>query len=99
MLLAAQPWGKTYRGQSPEATIQVELYYKHVNKANAESWQKVCEAAAIGEKWPSLSDLKSSLQHRGGWEQNGQVKIQHKPEYVECPPDIAEKLAKLGVKV
>lgn len=99
MLLAAQPWGKTYRGQTPEATIQVELYYKHVNRASGKVWQAVCEAAATGEKWPSLSDLKTALQQQNGWRQDGQHVIEHTPEFVECPADVAERLRKLGVNV
>lgn len=99
MLLASQPWGKTYRGQTPEAMIQVELYYKHVSKANAEAWARVCESAATGEKWPSLSDLKAALHHCDGWAQKGQARLQHKPQYVECPPEVAEQLARIGVKL
>lgn len=98
-LLTSQPWGKTYRGQTPEAAIQVELYYKHVSKANPRIWQKVCEAAATGEKWPSLSDLKTALHQCGGWSQDGQAQIQHKPQYIECPPEVAAQLARIGVKV
>lgn len=66
-LLTIQPWGKLYRGQGPEATIQAELYYRHVNQANPIVWQAVCEQSAAGEKWPSLSDLKSALQANGGY--------------------------------
>lgn len=74
-LLTIQPWGKLYRGQGPEATIQAELYYRHVDKANPIVWQAVCEAAATGERWPSLSDLKSALQANGGYRQEDQKAI------------------------
>ena len=67
MLLTAQPWGKPYRTNSPEATIQVELYYRHVQYANPVVWQAVCEYHAQGEKWPSLHDLKTSLTNNGGY--------------------------------
>lgn len=30
-LLTIQPWGKLYRGNGPEATIQMELYYRQVS--------------------------------------------------------------------
>lgn len=67
MLLTAQPWGKAYRTNTPEATIQIELYYKHVSRANPVVWVAVCEHAAQGDKWPSLSDLKASLANNGGY--------------------------------
>lgn len=74
-LLTIQPWGKLYRGQGPEATIQAELYYRHVDKANPIVWQAVCESAAMGERWPSLSDLKTALQANGGYRQDDQKAI------------------------
>ena len=98
-ILTIQPWGKLYRGNGPEATIQAELYYKHVNQASGKVWQAVCEASATGEKWPSLSDLKTALQQQGGWRQEGQHVIEHTPEFVECPAEVAERLRKLGVNV
>lgn len=66
-LLTIQPWGKLYRGNGPEATIQMELYWSKVNTANPVVWQAVCEAHATGERWPSLSDLKTALQANGGY--------------------------------
>lgn len=99
-ILTIQPWGKLYRGQGPEATIQAELYYRHVDKADPTVWQAVCESAATsGEKWPSLSDLKTALTQLGGWGHDGQKQIGHNPVYSECPPEVREKLAKLGVQV
>lgn len=69
-LLTIQPWGKLYRGNGPEATIQMELYYRQVSHANAVVWQAVCEAHATGERWPNLSDLKTSLQANGGYKRD-----------------------------
>lgn len=74
-LLTVQPWGKVYRGNTPEATIQAELYYRHVNQANPHVWQAICEANATGEKWPSLADLKTALQANGGYVQDSQASI------------------------
>lgn len=68
-ILTTQPWGRAYRGTTPEATIQVELYFKHVNKANPVVWQAVCEAAAMGQRWPSLEELKEGLRANGGYAQ------------------------------
>lgn len=75
-LLTVQPWGKTYRGNTPEATIQAELYYRHVNQANPHVWQAICEANATGEKWPSLADLKTALQANGGYVLKEQASIE-----------------------
>ena len=75
-LLTAQPWGRTYRGNAPEAVIQSELYFKHVNRANPIVWQAVCESHAQGERWPTLSELKASLQANGGYQQVGQKQLE-----------------------
>ena len=98
LVLTAQPWGKPYRGSTPEAAIQLELYYKHVHRANPTVWVAVCEDVAQGDKWPSLSDLKFILQANGGYVLQDQKQIRHRPEYVECPPEVREKLARIGVK-
>lgn len=98
-LLTIQPWGKLYRGNGPEATIQAELYYRNVNRANHIIWQEVCESAASGERWPSISDLKAALQAKDGYRINGQRRLTHAPVYTTCPPEVAEKLEKLGVKL
>lgn len=66
-LLTTQPWGKPYRGTTPEATIQIEFYYRHVSRANPVVWMAVCEHAAQGQKWPSLDELKQSLANNGGY--------------------------------
>lgn len=99
LLLTAQPWGKPYRGSTPEASIQLELYYRHVNKANPIVWQAVCEAAAQGDKWPGLAELKGILQANGGYVLAEQKQLTHRPEYVECPPEVRARLAKIGVNV
>lgn len=98
-ILTTQPWGKTYRGTSPEAVIQVEFYYKHVDRASPIVWQKVCEEAASGDHWPSLGELKTALTQRDGWAMKRERQLTHQPELVECPPDVREKLARVGVKV
>jgi cytochrome c556 len=49
----------------------VELYYKHVCRANPAVWRSVCEYHAQGEKWPSLHELKTSLANARGYVQEG----------------------------
>lgn len=75
-MLTIQPWGKLYRGNGPESTIQMELYWRKVNTAHAVVWQAVCESHATGDHWPSLSDLKTSLQANGGFRRD-QRAIEH----------------------
>lgn len=85
MLLTAQPWGRSYRGATAEASIQLELYYRHVDKANPVVWQAVCEQAAQGDKWPSLSELKQSLVNNGGYVRPEQVAIPSRFSFQEAP--------------
>ena len=99
LLLTAQPWGRFYRGDTPESAIQVELYYKHLSGANSVRFMGICETMATGDKWPSLSEMKTALKAVGGWEQEGQGQIAHNPVYAECPEEVREKLRKLGVQV
>lgn len=93
-LLTIQPWGKLYRGNGPEATIQMELYYRHVGKANGVVWQAVCEAHAGGERWPALSDLKTALQANGGYKQH-QRALEHDSggQWAEIPEPISACIA------
>lgn len=98
-ILTTQPWGKVYRGTTLEATVQVEFYYKHVDRANPDVWVSVCESAAQGDRWPSLSDLKSALQAKGGYMQVGQRQLTHEPVYSDCPPEVREQLNKLKVNI
>lgn len=74
-LLTIQPWGKLYRGNGPEATIQMELYWRHVSQANPIVWKVVCEAHATGDRWPNLTDLKNALSANGGYRQVNQAAI------------------------
>lgn len=85
MLLTAQPWGKAYRTNTPEATIQLELYYKHVGRANHHVWQAVCEYHAQGERWPSLTELKTSLTNNGGYAHPDQSALPQYFAYTEAP--------------
>lgn len=85
LILTAQPWGRYYRGNSVEATIQLELYYKHVDKANAVVWQAVCEYHAQGDHWPSLNELKQSLVNNGGYVERNTLALPSKFRFEEAP--------------
>ncbi len=66
-ILTAQPWGKSYRGAAAEAAVQIEFYFKNFERCRAQVWQKVCEQAATGDRWPSVSDLKQAVAEQGGF--------------------------------
>lgn len=66
-LLTAQPFGKSYRGATAEAAVQIEFYFKNFERCRAQIWQKVCEQAATGDRWPSVSDLKQAVSEQGGF--------------------------------
>lgn len=93
-LLTIQPWGKLYRGNGPEATIQAELYYRNVNRANPIVWQAVCEAVATGDHWPNLGDLKASLNANGGYRQDEYDELDWDgPRWEESPEPLAAVFA------
>jgi len=85
ILLTSQPWGRFYRGSDVETTIQVELYYKHVDRANPVIWQAVCEHHAQGDHWPSLSELKASLVNNGGYFKADTIALPKHLRYEESP--------------
>lgn len=85
VLLTSQPWGRSYRGATAEATIQMELYFKHVDKANAVVWQAVCEYHAQSDHWPSLSELKQALVNNGGYIRPEQLAIASRFSFQEAP--------------
>ena len=85
VLLTSQPWGRAYRGNDPEATIQLELYYRHVDKANPVVWQAVCEYHAQGDRWPSLTDIKASLVNNGGYVQENVLALPRHLRFDEAP--------------
>lgn len=98
VLLTNQPWGRNYRGATAEATIQMELYYKHVDKANAVVWQAVCEQAAQGDKWPSLGELKQGLVNHRGYVQEGVKGLtdQRTRRGDEMPEEVRALLSRIG---
>lgn len=71
LLLTAQPWGRTYRSENtnplnPEpspAKIQCELYYKALCQSYTPSWIEAAELLAGGERWPSIGECRTAIQH------------------------------------
>jgi len=69
LLLTTQPWGKLYRtvsekqnGEPSPAEIQLELYYQVLGMTHATVWQQACAIHAMGNRWPSVDDLKITVQ-------------------------------------
>jgi hypothetical protein len=67
-LLILQPWGWRYRGlneegqPTEEAKLQMQLYYSKLKWASPEAWMKVVSVYVEGSEWPSIGDMKRSLQ-------------------------------------
>ena len=67
-LLILQPWGWRYRGltpdgkPTPEAQLQLTLYFSKLKWADPRAWWKVAELYAQGNEWPCINDLRFSLQ-------------------------------------
>lgn len=67
-LLIVQPWGKVYReldqrgNLSAEAETQMAFYYDKLKWAQAGAWFEVAQLFAQGSFWPSVNELKASLQ-------------------------------------
>lgn len=102
-LLIVQPWGWRYnkldeRGNiTEESKTQLEFYYEELHRAHPEAWLFVAKTHARGDGWPSVNELQAtltSIHHR-------YVKALPKPKSGAdaCPPEVREKLAKIGVKV
>lgn len=66
-LLVLQPWGWRYRGLTPEgkpsaeSQAQLEFYYDRLKWADPRAWWKVAELYAQGGEWPSVNELRGSL--------------------------------------
>jgi hypothetical protein len=67
-LLILQPWGWRYRsltaeGQpTEESRTQLAFYYDKLKWAHPEAWFKTASLFAEGKEWPSVSELRASLQ-------------------------------------
>jgi hypothetical protein len=66
-LLIIQPWGARYNraenGQpTEESRTQLEFYYDKLKWADPRAWMKLASTYAEGKEWPSIGELKTSLQ-------------------------------------
>lgn len=60
-LLVLQPWGKRYAGHDTSAKLQFELYYDRLGRYQVEAWEVACKLFASGEKWPSVHEIRDTL--------------------------------------
>lgn len=98
-VLVLQPWGWRYNQvgkdgkPTADAMAQLDFYFSKLSWAQPEAWAKVAEVYAEGKEWPSVQELRASLQNL-----NGQfVKaLPHRSEGVEMPQEVRARLAKIG---
>ena len=98
-MLVLQPWGWRYNQigkdgkPTPDAMAQLDFYFAKLSWAQTEAWRKVAEVYAEGKEWPSIQELRASLQSL-----NGQfVKaLPHRSEGEEMPPEVRAMFAKIG---
>lgn len=95
-LLITQPWGRTYRGNTPEAAIQSEFYFDKLNWAHPGAWMKVAELYAQGNDWPSVNDLKRALQQVN--QDFMKALPEPPPTYEEMPENVREIVTRLSGK-
>lgn len=62
LLLVFQPWGRKYDLRTPEGQVESEFYYSKLAWAHPNAWEKTVDLYAQGKEWPSVSELKHSLQ-------------------------------------
>lgn len=61
LLLTLQPWGRRYANQDQVAKLQFEFYWSRLGKGHGEAWKGSCHVFASGEKWPSVDELKTTM--------------------------------------
>lgn len=67
-LLVTQPWGRRYgtvqdSAAAKAAATQLAFYYKKLGAFPAEIWVLACELFAQGDHWPSVDELRTTLNH------------------------------------
>lgn len=62
LLLVVQPWGRRYDLRTPEGQMQSEFYFRKLALAHPKAWEKTVDIYAQGKEWPSVTELKQSLQ-------------------------------------
>ncbi len=71
-LLILQPWGWRYRGMtqdgrpSEESKLQLEFYFDKLKSVEASAWWHVASLHAQGDAWPSVREIKISLNQTHG---------------------------------
>lgn len=67
-LLITQPWGRRYgtvqdSAAAKAAATQLAFYYRKLGTFPAEIWLLACELFAQGDHWPSIDELRTTLNH------------------------------------
>lgn len=99
-LLVIQPWGRAYnqldeQGRPTAAALaQMEFYFTKLAWGHAQAWREVAERYAMGKVWPSLDELRVSLQH-GHSRYVSALPDRRKDAACECPAEVRAQLDRL----
>lgn len=99
-LLVLQPWGWRYNkvggdGQpTSEALAQIEFYFSKLSWAHPQAWRQVVELYAEGKEWPSVQELRISLQTINARFVVG-LTDQTTKAYCECPAELHAILSRV----
>lgn len=98
-ILVLQPWGRHYNQvikdgtPTADAVAQFNLYFAKLKWAHPDAWQRVAERYAEGKEWPSVHDLRISLQH-ANQDYIKPLSDRSEKQFCECPQDVAAILAR-----
>ena len=95
LLLVLQPWGRRYDLRTPEGQAQVEFYFSKLGWAHPKAWEKTVDLYAQGKEWPSVTELKRSLQHVNGQYVRA-IGDDRKRRSEQMPEKVREMLEKIG---
>lgn len=76
-----------------DAIAQLDFYFSKLGWADPEAWRKVAELYAEGKEWPSIQELRSSLQNLN---RRAVKALPHRSEGTEMPEEVRAMLAKIG---
>lgn len=100
LLLILQTWAARYNRvhtngtPTADAVEQFNFYYSKLSWAHPDAWLHVAERYAEGKEWPSLQDLKVSLQHANE-EFIKAVPDRSEKQFCECPTEAAEIIERI----
>lgn len=92
-ILVLQPWGWRYSKvgadgrPTADSLAQIDFYFTKLSWAHPQAWSTVAEMYAEGKDWPSVQELRLSLQAINARFIKS-LTDQTEKEYCECPEDV-----------